>query len=65
MSTLIIRDLTSDETLEQQAMSALRGGMSFMSRAIPTGPVRIFTPSDPIRIFTPTDPVRALDTNTG
>jgi hypothetical protein len=63
MSKLIICDLPRDQTLDQQAMSALRGGMSFASRAQPTEPIRSFIPNEPIRIFTLSEPIRPTDTD--
>jgi len=50
MSTIIIRDLPQDETLDRQAMTALRGGASFTNLITPANPVRIFTPNHPVRL---------------
>lgn len=64
MSTLIIRDLPEDRTLDGEAMQKLRGGLSFTSRVTASEPIRIF-PTDPIRIFIPGDPIHPAGTNVG
>jgi hypothetical protein len=41
MSTIVIRDLTENSDLDRKAMEAVRGGMSFIGRAIPGGVIPI------------------------
>jgi hypothetical protein len=63
MSTIEIHDLPENTNLDRKAMSAVRGGMSSMIRAIPGEPIR-WTPGEPVRSI-PSDPIRPISSNIG
>lgn len=63
MSTIEIRDLPENRELDRKAMVAVRGGISLMTRATPSDPIR-WIPGNPIRL-TPSDPISPVSSNIG
>jgi hypothetical protein len=62
MAKINIADLPQDEGLDRDAMAAVRGGASLLSRFTPGEPVRSI-PSDPVRTFIPGEPIPPVDTH--